>query len=149
MKKTTVVILTIIFSTLAANCQTTKKVHTFPEEYVGRTITFKNIRYWPILVEFGGYYTVQIDISSSVYTEAEWGFQTLNKIIGVVGKDIAKQMINKEIGGYNMHYYGTVTGTIMKSDKVFGSHYIFLMTKLVNHPPDEPNDVIEIFQKSK
>ena len=156
MKKTTLILCTILFFTLTAIGQTPKKVHTFPEEYVGKIITFKNIRYWPILEEFSGYYTVQIDLSTpetilnlSVYNETEWGFKLLNKIVGVVEKDIARLMINKEVGGYNTFYYGTITGTVIKSDKIFGSDYLFVITKIINHLPFKPDNVIDVFKKTK
>jgi hypothetical protein len=99
------------------------------------------------LKEFDGYYTVQIDISSSIYKEREWGFKTFSKVIGAVEKEIAKQMINKDIGGYNTYYYGAVTGKVIKSDKIFGSDYIFVITKIINHPPNEPESIINQFEK--
>ena len=149
MKKTVLCFLLILFSVLTTYSQTPKQVNSFPEEYNGKTITFKNIRYWPILDEYQGYYRVEIDVAPSINDEREWGFEPLNKIKGVVGKDIAKQMINKEIGGYNKFYYGTVTGTVIKNDKISGSAYLFLITKIINHPPDEPNNVVDVFQIKK
>lgn len=133
-------------------CQTPKKVNTFPEDYVGKTISFRDIKYWPLLVEYNGYYTVQIDVSNSSWeneVEREWGFKVLNQIIGVVGKDIAKQMINKDVGGYNHLYFGAVTGTVVKSDLIFGSHYMFIIPKIINYSPSDPNLIIDVFQKQK
>src|SRR5690606_2546171 len=101
-----------------------KKVNTFPEEYVGNKITFKNIKYWPTLKSFDNYYTVQLGL---VNEEEVWCFQTLDDIIGVVKKKIAKQMIEEDIGGYDKYYYGTVEGTVVESDEIFGSDYIFII----------------------
>jgi len=127
--------------------QSAKKVNSFPEDYVEKTITFNNTRYKPILTEFGGYYTVQIDIAASIYDEREWGFQIPDHIIGVVDKEIAKQMINKDIGGYKFFYYGSVTGKVIKSDNKMWLGYWFIITKIINYPPDEPQNIIDQFEK--
>lgn len=127
--------------------QSAKKVNSFPEDYVGKTITFNNTRYLPSLKEWWGYYTVEIDIAAELYYEHEWGFEMFDKIIGVVDKEIAKQMINKDIGGYNSLYYGSVTGKVIKSDEIVGSDYIFLITKIVNHHRNEPQNVTDQFEK--
>jgi hypothetical protein len=149
MKKASLLFVTILLSMLTSMSQTPKQVNAFPEEYIGKSITFKNIRYWPILDEYQGYYSVQIDVASSLNNDREWGFASLHKIKGVVEKDIAKQMINKAIGGYNKFYYGTVTGIVIKNDKVSSSAFLFVITKIINHPPDEPNSVVNVFQKTK
>ena len=146
MKKVFVLLVLVFLCNSNMYSQTAKKVNSFPEDYLEKTITFSNTRYWPILFEFDGYYTIQIDISSSIYEEREWGFKTFNKIIGVVKKNIAKQMISKDIGGYNSYYYGTVTGKVIKSDKIFGSDYLFVINKVINHPPNEPESVIDQFE---
>jgi hypothetical protein len=146
MKRKLLPILILLLINTTINAQTAKNVHTFPEDYIGKTITYENIRYWPVLKEFNGYYTVQIDIAASLIEEREWGFQTMNKVIGVVEKNIAKQMINKEIGGYKSFYYGTIVGSVIKSNKIFGSEYLFVVTKIINYPPHEPESVIEQFE---
>jgi len=147
--KKTLLFLIILFTVIPVKAQTPKQVHSFPEEYIGKTITFKNIRYWPILDEYQGLYRVEIDIAASLEEEREWGFEPLSKIKGVVSKDIAKQMIDKGVGGYNNIYYGTITGTVIKNDQILGSPYYFQITKIINHPPYEPNNAIEIFQQKK
>jgi hypothetical protein len=120
-----------------------KKVNSFPEEYIGNKIIFKNIKYWPTLVSFSNYYTVQLGLISE---DGQWCFQTLDKIIGVVGKKIAKQMIDEGIGGYGKFYYGTVEGEVIKSGEIFGSHYIFIVTKIINHYPDDFANPIKIYK---
>ena len=137
-------ILILCFDVLVA--QTPKKVNTFPEDFVGKTITFDNLQLWPILVEFSGYYTVQIDLAGPNHTDSEWGFKTLNKVIGVVGKGIAQELISDNVGGYNHSYFGAVKGIIIKSNKIFGSAYIFEITELRIYPPGEPNNAI-VFKK--
>ncbi len=131
--------------------QTPKELNAFPEEFVGKSITFKNIWYWPILKEYAGYYTVQLDISNAldVSDRMELGFTTLCKSMGVVEKDIAKQMIKKEIGGYNQMYYGTVTGTMIKSNKILGTGYLFVLSKIINHHRNNFNSPINVFEKGK
>jgi len=147
-KKSTLSIIIFLFSTLTLIGQTPKKVNMFPEEYNGKTITFKNIWLWPILKEYNGYYTVQLDISDAIEIseDMEIGFKVFNKITGAVRKDIAKQMINKDIGGYNNWYYGTVKGTVVKSSKIGYSEYIFLITKIIIHRRDDFDNPIEIFK---
>lgn len=131
-----------------SNAQTPKKVSSFPEDYIGKTITFRNIAFWPKLHELSGYYEVLINVSDDPNGD-EWRFGSLAKIYGAVGKNLAKKMINANFGGGNtQYYYGTVTGKIIKSSKVFGSDYIFLITKLVNHPIDEPQNVVHVFSLS-
>lgn len=138
----------LLLVTTVAFTQTPKKVNAFPEDYIGKTITFKNIAFFPTLHELGGYYSVNINISDNPDSE-QWGFDSLNKIYGAVGKVIAKQIINSNGGGYDQYLYGTVTGKVIKSSKVFGSSYVFLITKIINHPIDEPQNVIHIFAVTK
>jgi hypothetical protein len=141
-------IIAVFLFTFTITGQTPKKVNMFPEEYNGKLITFKNIWLWPILNEFNGYYTVQLDISDAIEISdnMEIGFKVFNKIAGAVRKDIAKQMINKDIGGYNSWYYGTVQGTVLKSNKMYYSEYILLITKIIIHKRDDFDNPIEIFQ---
>ncbi|MEO8399834.1 MAG: hypothetical protein ABI550_08490 [Ignavibacteriaceae bacterium] len=117
-----------------------RDVNNFPEDYVDQMLVFKNIRYWPTLQKMADYYTIQIDIANSGQ-EREWGFVTMSTIIGVVEKDIAKKMSKDEVGGYNKFYFGTITGRVIKSKEIFGSDYIFIITKIINHPQDDPSDV--------
>lgn len=140
---TALVCLLIGLSTVQA--QVPKKINAFPEDYVGKTLTFKNTAFWPRLHELSGYYEVQINVSDDLNAD-EWGFGSMDKIYGAVTKPLAKKMINANFGGDNTQfYYGTVTGKVIKSSKVFGSDYIFLITKIVNHPIDEPNNIVHVF----
>lgn len=147
-KRSTFSITIFFFLTFISVGQTPKKVNMFPEEYNGKIITFKNIWFWPILTEYNGYYTVQLDISDAIgiSDNMEIGFKVFSKITGAVRKDIAKQMINKDIGGYNSWYYGTVKGVVVKSSKMGYSEYIFLITKIIIHKRNDYDNPLEIFQ---
>lgn len=125
--------------------QTPKQVSTFPESYVGKTITFKNIAYLPSLHESEGLYLVGIDIANR-NPEAEFGFGSLDKITAAVPKSIAKQMIDKDISGYGTLYYGSVTGTVVKRSLSWTSKYVFLISKIVNHRLYEDDKPIETFK---
>jgi hypothetical protein len=142
--KLSLLILILFIVSPFAFTQTPKRVNTFPEDYVGKTITFRNIAFWPTLHELGGYYSVNINISDDPDSE-QWGFDSLNKIYGGVGKAIAKQIINSNGGGYDQYLYGTVVGKVIKTSKVFGSKYVFLITKIINHPVNEPQNVVHVF----
>ncbi len=126
--------------------QTTKSVNSFPEDYSGKTITFSDIKILPMLNEIHGYYSVRIDLGKSPYDDDEWVFGAFDKIYGVVQKEIAKQMINNEIGGSSQNlYYGTITGKVIKSDVIFGFDYLFVISKINIHPPfkDSPSIIFE------
>lgn len=144
MKK--IIILTLLLiSATGLSAQTPMKVNVFPEDYIGKTITFTNTAFWPRLHELNGYYEVLINVSDGLDGD-EWGFGSLDKIYGAVNKALAKKMLSAGFGGENtQYYYGTVTGRVIKSSKAFGSDYIFLITKIVNHPIEQPDSVIHVF----
>lgn len=139
--------LLFINTVVSIYAQTPKQVNSFPEDYIGKTIIFKNIAYWPILKEDNGYYSVCISISNSYGELSSWGFQRLDKIIGVVEKGIAKQMINQNLGGYADYYFGTVTGTVVKSKQVFGSDYLFIISKILTHHLNQEYNISQTFSK--
>lgn len=147
MKKTFLLIIVILSFGLIQKSigQTMKQLRQFPEEYVGKIITFSDIRFWPILHEVSNYYTVELNIAT--YPDEEWGFSNGTKIVCVVGKEIAKKMINEDIGGYNTNYYGAVTGTVIKSDKIFLAKYIFELKKVKIYPPGSAQFIL--FEKTK
>ncbi|WDF55263.1 hypothetical protein [Mucilaginibacter sp. KACC 22063] len=144
MKKSLIYFI-VFFIAASSSAQTPKKVNQFPEDYLGKTVTFKNVAFWPRLHELNGYYEVLINTSDDVDGDT-WGFGSLDKIYGAVMKPLAKKMISANFGGKTtQYYYGSVTGRIIKS-KVFGSDYIFLITKIVNHPINEPNNIVHFFK---
>jgi hypothetical protein len=130
-----------------AKSQTPKQVQLFPQEYLGKTITFKNIAYMPTLTEMKGMYLVGIDIEGE--GAEEFGFGSLDKITGAVGASIAKQMSKKGYGGYSKFYYGSVTGKVVKKSLSFGSNYVFVISKIVNHWLGEENKPKEVFTSVK
>jgi hypothetical protein len=146
MKKVIITCFILVLASSYVKSQTQKAVNTFPEDYVGKTITFKDTRFWPILEEREGYYVVQIDVAKSLLYDQEWGFGLMQKIVGVVKKDIAKQMINIDIGGYDNYYYGTLKGKVIKNDAIWPSKFMFVISKIINHPPSEPNNIIHKFE---
>lgn len=147
--KTKILIIVLTFTALSAFSQSPKKVNSFTEDYVGKMITFRNVAFYPTLNELSGYYAIYINISDDHESEL-WGFDSLNKIYGAVGKTIAKKMIDANSGGgYETYLYGTITGKVIKSSKVFGSKYIFLITRIVNHPIGEPQNVVNVFSAIK
>lgn len=134
----------VLLSLSLAHAQTPRKVNAFPEEYVGKTITFHNIAFWPTLFELSGYYNVEIDVSGEP-DDPSWSFGSNNKIFGAVTKSIAHQIISSNNGGYKQYLFGTVTGKVIRSSKVFNAEYIFLITRIVNHPIDEPQNVVHVY----
>jgi hypothetical protein len=147
LKFSSVLIAFLSFSTVTYS-QTPQAVRSFPEDYVGKTITFKNVAFWPTLHESGGYYNIQIAVSARG-EEYDFGFASLDRVYGCVLKPIAKQIIKSNLGGYQSYLYGTVTGRIYRTSKVFGSKYIFLITKIINHPLYEPENVVHTFSSAK
>lgn len=142
MKKS-ILLISVLLITLNIKAQTPKQVQNFPQDYVGKTITFKNVAYMPTLKKFKDMYLIGIDIEGE--GNEEFGFGSLDGITGAVGSNIARQMSKKGYGGYTKFYYGSVTGKVVKKSLSFGSDYVFVITKIVNHWLGQPNKPIETF----
>ena len=67
----------------------------------------------------------------------------MSKIMGVVKKKIAKQLVDNNMSGHENNYYGTLTGKVIKAD-IFGSEYFFVISKINYHYPD--GKVIKVFE---
>ena len=53
----------------------------------------------------------------------------LDKVRGAVNKDLAKKLINEDIGGSGKYYFGSITGKVIPSS-AYGSQYYFLINKI-------------------
>lgn len=113
-----------------------KDVANFPEDYVGKTITFKNIYWWPQLYDIKDkvseitYYRIDINVSGDP-NRTEWKFGSMQKIAGVVTKPIAKKLTADGKSGLKSFYLGDVTGKVIKAN-FFGNDYFFVITKIVS-----------------
>ena len=139
MKK--IVLIIIFFSILkSVNCQETtlKEISNFPEDYIGKTFTFKNIWWYPTLVKKENkldgqlYYQVMLDISGN--GSKEFAFGAMENIMAVTIKPIARQLTTDNKSGYNYNYYGDIKAKVIKTD-TFGSDYLFVITEIVHHYP--------------
>ncbi len=128
---------------------TLKEIANFPEDYLGKTFTFKNIWWYPTLVQIENkldgqtYYQIMLDISGVGNKEFELG--AMSKIMGVTTKSIAKQLTTDAKSGYDYHYFGDVTGKVVKT-KTFGSDYLFVLIDIVHHTPAPEQRVIAIYK---
>ena len=130
-----VILIMIIYIPLFSQTPSVRQLVSFPEEYLGKTITFKNIYWWPVLESHKDntskiiYYQIKLNVSEET-EEQHYVMGAMNKIMGVVLKKIAKQLVNNNMSGYYNSYYGTVTGKVIRTD-IYGSEYLFVISKIV------------------
>ncbi|MBU0475427.1 MAG: hypothetical protein KKF62_14865 [Bacteroidetes bacterium] len=141
MKKN-VIIFTFLLTGIVF-CQssiTVNKLSTFPEDYINKEISFKDIWWYPTLASYKNdidgktYYQVMLQISAS-NEEKHFGMGGMDKIMGVVNKNIAMELTNDNKNGYVYNYLGDVFGKVIKT-KTFGSEYFFVIKKIIHHSPE-------------
>jgi len=113
------------------------QVSRFPERYLGHEITFRNIWWYPSLAPVTDnstnteYFGVYPNVSQVGGIDFQ-GMGALGKTRGVVPGRIAEQLVLHGIGGYEMNYFGTITGRLIRAE-AFGSEYFFVIHKIVHH----------------
>lgn len=131
-----VFVLILLLSCPILNCSaqdkpTVKQLAAFPEDYLSQVITFPRIRWYPTLSDNkDGTYDVLLDQDESV-DGGDFAMGSLKKIQSVVSKDICKQLINDDLGGFKMYYWGAVTGKVIKVEKFIADYY-FQITKITS-----------------
>jgi len=133
----------IIIASLSAIGQkvSVKELSTFPEDYLGKTITFKNVWWYPTLsnkknnLDGITYYQVQLGVTDKYGNLTSFEMGGMAKIQSVVKKSFAKKLTTDGKNGYEKNYFGDVTGKVIKA-KTFSSSYFFLISKIVYHNPD-------------
>ena len=128
---------------------TLKQIANFPEDYVGKTFTFKNIWWYPTLVAIENkldgqtYYQMMLDISGNGNKEFAMG--GMSTIMGVTTKTIAKKLTTDNKSGYDYHYFGDIKGKVIKT-KTFGSKYLFVISEIIHHEPEPEPTVIATYK---
>ena len=137
MKTITLILTTFIFLVGYASAQEgdkqIAKVGTFPENYVGQTLTFGKTWVWfrlsarPSSDKSSDYYRIEICSSSNdCYTKLGLG----NKdIVAVVDKSMAAKLIDADLSSENIEYIARVTGTVKKK-LLFCCKYGYLINKI-------------------
>lgn len=150
MKK--ILVLFILFSIMervVGQETTLKQIANFPEDYVGKTFTFKSIWWYPTLatcenkLDGQTYYQIMLDISGDGNKEFAMG--GMSTIMGVTTKSIAKQLTTDNKSGYDYHYFGDIKGKVIKT-KTFGSKYLFVISEIIHHEPEPEPSVIATYR---
>lgn len=121
----------------------------FPEDFLGKTVTFKNIWWYPVLHNVRDtktrieYFSIQLDVSEGDGDRSFSSTGAMSKVGSVVGRKIAKQLAADHKGGYEYNYLGDIAGYIVKAH-TFGNEYFFVITKIVHHETD--GTLIKVYQ---
>jgi hypothetical protein len=122
-------------------------VGTFPEDYVGQTLTFDKVYGWFRLEKqstdksSGGLYKVTICNSNSDCF-SKLGI-LCNKIIPVVNKKLAQQLVEKDLSSDDLKYICRLTAKVI-GKKMRNFDYMLLISKIEIY--SDSGKIIEVYQ---
>lgn len=145
-KNITLLVFAVLCSCVFAQKTTLKQLVSNPEPYLEKTFTFKNIWWYPNLSELENkqdgqkYFNIKLDISEDGSKKFELG--RLSPMVGVTTKSIANQLTMDKKSGYSYHYFGDVTGKVVKVPNS-ENKYLFVITEIIYHGPDSTSNAVK------
>ena len=138
MKQLLNILTAIVIMTLSIEAQTLKELSLFPEDYLGKTITFTNGLWYPTLIDKKNqldginYYQIALGNADENGNLISIELASMSKIQGVVKKSFAKKLTADGKSGEDYYYWGSITGKVVKA-KMYRCDYFFIISKIESY----------------